>query len=41
MFEVKHGVQRTLDQLSRQGLRFEGMRALVKQSIEFYPRLSQ
>jgi hypothetical protein len=30
-----HGVQRTLDKLRRQGVRFEGMRALVKQFIEF------
>jgi hypothetical protein len=30
-----HDVQRTLDKLRRQGVRFEGMRALVKQFIEF------
>jgi hypothetical protein len=32
-----HGVQRTLEKLRRQGVRFEGMRALVKQFIEFCP----
>jgi hypothetical protein len=32
-----HGVQRTLEKLRRQGVHFEGMRALVKQFIEFYP----
>jgi hypothetical protein len=30
-----HGVQHTLDKLRLQGVRFEGMRALVKQFIEF------
>jgi hypothetical protein len=32
-----HGVQHTLDKLRQQGVRFEGMRALVKQFIEFCP----
>jgi hypothetical protein len=32
-----HGVQLTLDKLRRKGVRFEGMRALFKQFIEFFP----
>jgi hypothetical protein len=32
-----HGVQRTLEKLRRQGVRFEGMTALVKQFIELCP----
>jgi hypothetical protein len=36
-----HGVQRKLDKLRRQGFRFEGMRALVKQLIEFCQKMSR
>jgi hypothetical protein len=37
LIQCAHNYHNALDKLRRQGVRFEGTRALIKQFIEFYP----